>query len=61
MVRFGMREPIAYVIAFEKDDGGRSYHGSSIYDGQAVLRYYPSPFDALIDIWYSVRANHQQA
>ncbi|MBB5408625.1 hypothetical protein HDG34_002562 [Paraburkholderia sp. HC6.4b] len=38
------------MIMFEKDDGTRTYHGSSMYDGKAALRYYMTPFDALIDV-----------
>ncbi|MEW9584922.1 hypothetical protein [Paraburkholderia sp. DGU8] len=47
---FRTRDPLAYVIMFEKDDGERRYHGSELSDGQAGLRCYPSPFDALLDI-----------
>lgn len=43
-------DPLAYVIVFEKDDGERRYHGSELQSGQAALRCYPSPFNALLDI-----------
>ncbi|WP_322062016.1 hypothetical protein [Paraburkholderia sp. J63] len=46
----GQRDPLAWVIAFDEGDGKTSYHGCSMFDGQAALRYYPSPFDALVDI-----------
>jgi hypothetical protein len=47
---FRTRDPIGYVIMFEKRDGERRYHGSELADGQVGLRCYPSPFDALLDI-----------
>ncbi|MFL9935394.1 hypothetical protein P0D88_41355 [Paraburkholderia sp. RL18-103-BIB-C] len=50
MGAFRTRDPVAYVIMFEKDDGERRYHGSELLDGQVALRCYPSPFDALLDI-----------
>ncbi|MEM5317849.1 hypothetical protein [Paraburkholderia sp. JHI869] len=43
-----MPEPIAYVIAFEKNRR-TTYHGSAV-DERAALRFYLSPFDAVLDI-----------
>jgi hypothetical protein len=34
MGEFRTRDPVAYVIMFEKDDGERRYHGSELLDGQ---------------------------
>jgi hypothetical protein len=50
MGAFRTRDPVAYVIMFEKDDGERSYHGSEALGGRVAVRCYPSPFDALLDI-----------
>ena len=43
-------DPLAYVVMFDRGDGTRSYHGSSMFDGRTALCYYTSPFDALIDM-----------
>lgn len=38
------------MIAFDEEGGKASFHGCSMFDGTAALRYYPSPLDALIDV-----------
>lgn len=50
MREFGTRDPVAYIVAFEKNERV-TYHGSSTFDEQAAVRYYLSPFDAVLDIY----------
>jgi hypothetical protein len=48
--KLGQHDPLAYLIEFDEGGGQRSYQGCSMHNRRGALRYFPSPFDALIDI-----------